>query len=321
MDGVRFDGTAGRNPGVLILRPDAGTGDEVGLTAIVSGVGRSGTSMAARVLDRLGVPMGPTEGLAVHEDREFLHALVTFDFMLMQRLIEVRNASLTRWGFKFPSLQNHLMPPQLLRFRRPHLIVVMRDPVAVASRAFMSDGRGQSEEAVVANAMTQTGDLLKLVLRAECPTLLVSYEKAIAAPGAFVDALAAFCGVAAGETVRRAAVAEIVPNHPGYIGLFHAAYRGHLDAVEDGWAVGWCKRAAGEAPVEVELLADGVVVSEGWADGFREDLAAAGIGDYAFRLPVIGLGLTDDAVIAVQARGSAAVLEGSGRVLGDLARV
>lgn len=321
MDGAQFNDATGRNAGVLQLRPEAGGGDKSVLTAIVSGVGRSGTSMVARVLDCMGIPMGRTEGLAVHEDREFLHALVTFDYVLMRRLIDARNASLSRWGFKFPSLQNHMMPPQLLQFRRPHLIVVVRDPVAVASRAFMSDGRGQSAESVFANAMTQTGDLMKLVLRAECPTLLLSYEKAIAAPAALVESLAAFCGVTLSEPVRRAAVGEVMPNHPGYIGLFHAAYRGHLDAVEAGWAVGWCKRAAGNEAVEVELLADGVVVAGGWADGFREDLAAAGIGDHAFRLKVTGLGLTDDAVIAVQARGSAAVLEGSGRVLGDLARV
>src|SRR5271165_6160803 len=58
------------------------------VTVLVSGVGRSGTSMVAKLIDAFGVPMGPTIGLAVFEDQEFNTALVNFDYPRIGRLIE-----------------------------------------------------------------------------------------------------------------------------------------------------------------------------------------------------------------------------------------
>jgi hypothetical protein len=57
------------------------------VTVIVSGVGRSGTSMVAKVLDALGVPMGRTDGLEVFEDQDFIRALISFDYNHMRQII------------------------------------------------------------------------------------------------------------------------------------------------------------------------------------------------------------------------------------------
>jgi hypothetical protein len=281
------------------------TGDEP-ITVIVSGVGRSGTSMVAKVLATFGIPMGKTNDLAVFEDQEFLQALLFFDFEYMAKLISARNAAHRRWGFKFASIQNHLFAPQLMKFRNPRLIVVMRDPVAIASRSYYSDSDRKSAAEALANVTKQISDMMNFVQVAACPTLLLSYEKCIAFPEHTIDALVNFCGLKMTDEQRQKARFAVEPNNPNYIELFHHSFRGHFDAVDKGVAVGWCMADGSEDAVDVELLADGVVVASTTANLFRKDLQAAGIGTgcHAFRIDLAPLGLPADADLQIRPVGS-----------------
>jgi hypothetical protein len=290
------------------------------MTVIVTGVGRSGTSMAAKVLEALGVPMGNTGELPVHEDQDFLRALLYFDFSLLAGLVRERNKAMARWGFKFPSLQNHLMAPQLQQFRQPHLIVIMRDPVAIASRSLDSDPEKCSVTETLRNVTRQIGDLMHLVERAACPVLLLSYEKFVAFPETGIEQMAAFCRLRPDAAQMVRARAAVAPNNPHYIELFHRRHRGHFDGVVGGYAVGWCAAAEGAEVIAVEVLADGVVVASGVASLFREDLLAAGIGQgtHAFRIHLGGLRLAAETVLAVRPGGVALALDGSHRRLGEL---
>jgi hypothetical protein len=304
------------NFGMLLLRsptqPAAGLDEP--MTIITTGVGRSGTSMMAAVLTMLGVPMGPHKNLPVYEDEEFVSALLYFDYARVARLIEARNTQNQRWGFKFPSLQNHLLPPQIKRFRNPRLIVVMRDPVAVATRANLSDPELQGEATAFFNVSQQAYDMMHFVHKAECPTLLLSYEKCIVFPDHAVDAVAAFCGLKVDSQSKSKAIAAITPNNSGYIKLFHQDYRGHFDGIRNGKAFGWCRSNHSEEPVVVELTADGGVLASCRADAFRQDLHRAGVGTgrYSFEMDVSGLQLSDGAVLRVQTQGGGFVLEGGG---------
>jgi hypothetical protein len=314
------------NRGTLTLRApeEAAPGDAVeAMTVIVTGVGRSGTSMAAKVLEALGVPMGNTGELPVHEDQDFLRALLYFDFSLLAGLIGARNKAFARWGFKFPSLQNHLMPPQLGQFRNPHLIVIMRDPVAIASRSLDSDPEKRSVNETLRNVTRQIGDLMNMVERAECPVLLLSYEKFVAFPETGIEEMAAFCRLQPDGVQMARARAAVAPNNPHYIELFHRQHRGHFDGVVDGYAVGWCAVAEGGEAVAVEVLADGAVVASGMASLFRKDLAVAGIGygKHAFRINLAGLRFGAETMLAVRPVGVALALDGSHRRLAALAAV
>jgi hypothetical protein len=313
------------NMGTMALREtkSAGAGADETLTVIVSGVGRSGTSMVAKVLDAAGIPMGRTNNLAVYEDQEFLHALLNFDFIQMAKLINARNQAHARWGFKFASIQNHILPPQLLQFRNPHLILVMRDPVAIASRSMFSDAERQTADEAIANVAQQSFDMMNLIQKAECPTLLMSYEKFVAFPEAAIDSISVFCGLALTAEQRAKALAAIEPNNPDYISLFHQDYRGHLDAVAAGHAVGWCAAAEGNEKVTVELLADNIVVARAKADLFREDLRTARIGDgfHAFSLRLPGPGLIGHTILRVRPAGSKMFLDGSGRTIDALSKI
>jgi len=66
-------------------------------------------------------------------------------------------------------------------------------------------------------------------------------------------------------------------------------HKGYVDKIEGGDLLGWVwDPLHPEERWEVELLQDGEVVSEAVADGYREDLAEADIGDgmYGFQLPL-----------------------------------
>jgi hypothetical protein len=312
------------NFGTLTLRAPvaAPDGQAAGtMTAIVTGVGRSGTSMAAKVLEALGVPMGRTGDLAVHEDQEFLQALLYFDFARLAELIRDRNAAHGKWGFKFPSLQNHLLPPQIAQFRDPHLIVIMRDPVAIAARSLNSDQERRGVSETLRNVTGQISDLVNLVERANCPVLLLSYEKFVAFPDEAIEAIAGFCRLAPDPARFAAARAAVVPNNAEYIELFHRRHRGHFDGVVEGHAVGWCATEGDAAPVTVEVLANGAVVANGLASQFRRDLLAAGIGRgvHGFRISLEGLGLAPETKLAVRPAGVAQALDGSNRPLAAVA--
>jgi hypothetical protein len=162
--------------------------------------------------------------------------------------------------------------------------------------------------------------MVHFVRSAECPTLLVSYEKFIAFPDRAIDALAQFCGIVVTDETRLRARRAVVPNNPNYIRLFHPSHRGNFDAVKDGVAIGWCAENGRDDPVPVELLADGVIVASATADIFRPDLLEAGIGTgrHGFRLDVSCLAGKPDAVLTIRTVGSGYLIFNSGRTLKDM---
>jgi hypothetical protein len=285
------------------------------MTIVASGVGRSGTSMIARVLDALGIPMGRTDGLAVFEDQEFLQSLLFFEIGRMQELIETRNASFDKWGFKFASIQNHLFPAQLSLFRNPRLIIVMRDAVATANRSHTSDPDKPTAEAALVNVAKQTMDIIDFVRNSACPTLLVSYEKAIIFPEETVIVLAEFCGIALTTERHAKAMAVIEPNTVSYINLFHSEYRGHFDGISDGKALGWCKKNDGPEKVELQIIANQIVVGTVLADIFREDLREAEIGDgcHAFSFDLSLIDLAPNAILQIRTADLTHYVDGGGQ--------
>jgi hypothetical protein len=137
-----------------------------------------------------------TEG--IYEDLALRHAIYHFFPLDLSHTRERYNAMWPKWGFKFPSLHNHLFPPQLQIFRSPRLVVVFRDALAVAKSAKTSPHFIVREQTLALEHMD----------KAKLPTLMISYEKALAWPGNCVQTLAAFCGLKASAEQMSAAVAR-----------------------------------------------------------------------------------------------------------------
>src|SRR6185437_6591252 len=128
------------NPGVIHLGPPA-LGSQLPRTFIITGLGRSGTSMTAAVLSRLGLLSAGDAYPVTLDDREFLHVLTHRDRAALMEAIARRNARDAAWAFKIPSIHGFLTTAELDLFRAPHVIVMMRDLAATARRHAIAEGK------------------------------------------------------------------------------------------------------------------------------------------------------------------------------------
>ena len=192
-------------------------------TFVVFGVPRGGTTMVARIVEQLGVPMGqdlPTN----YEDHAF-----NFDFMpdefkadrskMRASLIDAihqRNQSRSVWGWKYPRANIYLN--QILEHvRRPHLICVLRDPLASSLRPLSrknsraKSGKITSPIKLMEQHLAWQNRNLEIIRKANCPSLICSYEKAITNPVGFVAEMADFIDLGSSDQCIADAVDQIKP--------------------------------------------------------------------------------------------------------------
>jgi hypothetical protein len=182
--------------------------------------------MIARVAEKLGVCMG-SDLPANYEDSEFnfdkfsdsikrdQESLVSTLFAAIKR----RNAMHDVWGWKYPRAHRYL-PLIIDQVRNPHLICVMRDPVASSlrplSRKHMpKEGKRYLPARIINQHLMYQQKNIALIDEFERPTFLCSYEKAILDPPRFVADLSAFIDLRNNERSLEEAVQQIRPG--GYI--------------------------------------------------------------------------------------------------------
>ncbi len=287
-------------------------------TIIVTGVARSGTSFVASVLRAAGLYMGEFIYDVVNEDAQMLEIVRSRDAVLLRTLIEQRNRKHGCWGFKIPNLHTYLRQDELSVFRNPHLIVIYRDPVAVAVRNAISEHYAELDGGVAAaGAMQALGQFVQL---AECPLLLLSYEKALAFPNLMIDSILDFCGISLDDAGRAALVPQMQPKSRAYLTDATRRYHGRIDRILDGALFGWCFQEGRLEPVKLDLLADGQLIATFDADAHRGDLAAGGIGNgyHGFNVNLTRYRLRGSAVIRVRINGRVLELENSGQRLDRL---
>lgn len=155
------------------------------LTVIVVGMPRGGTSLAASILDALGVFMGPQDDLirgGGFENRVFMES----DRDAWVSTTNKLNAKCDIWGFKNPRVIEFIqsLPSNI---RNPHLLIVSRDPFAVAQRwlSIGHDSRGLPIRSF-SDAYRATCDyalqLVDLFVADRRPRMAVSYERMIHEP-------------------------------------------------------------------------------------------------------------------------------------------
>ncbi len=140
-------------------------------TYIVFGDMRGGTTMIGGVMRALGVFMGEN----INEDNQESFQFNGPSVQDMRGSIDANNQNHQVWGWKFPHAADYL-DNVWDKIRNPHLVCVFRDPVA--------NGRGWNRwhpigqmQAVQQCLLRQQKNLNLISLR-NCPSILVSYEKA-----------------------------------------------------------------------------------------------------------------------------------------------
>lgn len=302
------------NKGFVALRPD-GESSHGARTFIVTGLERSGTTLLASMLRLVGIFMGSAINDIVHEDEEFAQLLEAGDRGGMQRLIAERNAAYGTWGFKQPMLCRWLSAQDMGLFHEPRVIVPFRDPVAISVRASLSEY--QEPLQALQTAAADTAAITRFIAQLRCPTLLVSYEKALAFPDDMVDAFIGFCGLPHNQALRRQLIGAVQPNRPAYLLGARRRFEGRIEGVANGRLYGWCRLTGVTEPVALELFADGELLLRFAADVFRQDLRDAGYGEgrHGFFLDLAALRIAADAVVRVRVATHGMELDNSGRRL------
>jgi tetratricopeptide (TPR) repeat protein len=268
-----------RNPGVSVLNNAPANGTA---TIIVVGLPRSGTSMVAAVLDSLGVHLGSLADQAVFEDLEIITA-IEHDRASLPDIIDRYNESYRIWGFKYPSFFEKGYD-KLHLFRNPRLIIIFRDPLAIAMRNAIS----MKEELLLSldNTSTRISNLVEFTETLRIPTLMASYEKALIDPSRLINSIINFSGVAPTADQVASATKVVVSGPELYLQNSQMVpWEGYLDQVSED-ASGWARLVSTKDPATVIVKIDGVEVGRGLADKPRPDLALLGKGDVGFSIPL-----------------------------------
>ena len=305
-------------------------------TIIVSGAARSGTSMVAAALDAAGLWLGDRLDGACFEDvdlacvaerplawhrrlermltapKHWRSALRGFDLDGLGAEVARRDTIQERWGFKRPNVLQRLGRDGLALFREPRVILCLRDPVALAQRSVIADGVTLDE--ALRNARRQVDAAMAIAQTIDCPTLLVSFEKAKAHRDGFLSELFSFCDLDVEPSCYSSIHAKGESAGEKYNRIASAPTVGFLDKPL-GWSLsGWCAAPGSRDPSEVDVFADGVKLVTAFANRYRPDLLITGCRSAyrGFQIDLRELGLRGSEIIDVVLSGSGVALHDSG---------
>jgi len=281
-------------------------------TLLVTGLARSGTSMLAAMLEAAGVWLGDHVYEPINEDAEITQMVQARDFTRLDALIARQDAHRPVWGFKLPDLHLYMQHDELQRFRNPHLIAIFRDPVAVGARNAISEQHDAMEAMIEATAAMHA--LAQFVRAARVPFLLLSYEKALILPRAFIGNVLAFCGIELDEAKHTNLLRHVQPNRSQYVSTSKRFFEGNLEGIYGNRLIGWARHVGNLTPVLLDLLVDDTLAATFHAAEFRDDLLAAGMGNgnHAFMLDLANLPVSDTSRIRVRFNRRTAELNNSG---------
>jgi hypothetical protein len=302
------------NKGASLRKGQTSTDDTTtGRTFIVSGSGRGGTTLVAEILREAGLHLGDNIAEIVSEDLQMLGILRSGDRGRLDTVIARRNGQHQDWGFKLPNIHAFLHHKDLARFRNPHLIMIFRDPQAIATRGVLAD----YFDPLIAlrDASVALNNLVEFVHLTTCPCLLLSYEKALTFPGDFIDTLVNFCGLGIESESRQRLLGRVQPNAESYIAGARRFYAGVIDHLTNGTLFGWCREVDKLDTQELDLFINENKVLTFRADQFRADLADAGFGNgnHGFVVNLARFAPESDAVLKVRVSGCNFELQRSGR--------
>ncbi len=264
------------HPAVLFRKGTALAGG-VPRTLIVLGPARGGTTMAAQMLHDLGIFMGQDlnstyqDAVMSQISRALFHGQIDVDHPVIEQALRRRDQEFDVWGWKFPT---HVFERLYAKARNPHMIVIFRDPVAIATRDSVSNG--YNFEACFERALEQISNFAKFVLSTSSPCLVLSYERSLTNKSELVDALLYFAGTTASQEARNLAVQRARPGSIRYLAETRAGdIEGRIDGV-DVHIARWLRYPhQADRRVSFTVAIDGVPIYEGAADRFRKDLKKA----------------------------------------------
>ncbi len=167
--------------------------------------------MSSGALRLAGVPMGEETTVDTNEDREFVSHqgdISVFEdaarlepyLERVRGLIAARDRTYDVWGWKDP-ISGLYLDRILGDLRNPHLVLVMRDPAAIAMREWVSLPQSHvsgTSQTFYFDHLARTQLLysraVQIVRDCNLPALILSYERCLRYPQDFASRIIAFSG-------------------------------------------------------------------------------------------------------------------------------
>jgi hypothetical protein len=260
-----------RNLGAVRLGEPPPSGEK---TIVVLGVARGGTSMVAGVLRELGVFLGDKAMAPVFEDVRLAEAIEARDVSLSRSIVDEYDAAHAVWAFKRPGLIEQLSFATQL-FRHPVYVVIFRDVLAIANRNALSMKSDALKS--MKQSLRQYEVVREFIASTHPKALLVSNEKALIHPVAFVSELVSWLGLDVTAEQAAGASGAIVVDPPAYLNASRLQFLGRLDRATTEHAGGWAFIKGRSGPATLEVTVNGRVVATVIADRQRPDVKEKGI--------------------------------------------
>lgn len=187
------------NYGMAVLN-DAPCGPEA--TIVATGLGRSGTTMLARIMEESGLEMGERLTGNTREYKELQVMIKSGDHLAFENFCKAQSRKTPKWGFKVPAFRNRMAAYEV-SMMQPRFIVIFRDILAISLRNNIAIGTELMS--AIGNALKGYSVLLDNIAKLKSPVLMISYEKALQFPERTVAEMTGFMGL----TLSQARIAEI----------------------------------------------------------------------------------------------------------------
>ena len=281
---------------------------------IVVGTARSGTSMIAGALDKLGVFMGDQATPPVYEDLRLSDAIEAKNIALSREIIADYTLRNKMWGWKRPSSLNYLTGIDKL-FNQPCYVFVFKDILSIGMRNKISANSDLIKNMQRVNL--EFHKMIRFLSEVDCYALLVSYDKALSEPKNFVNALISFYDIDASELQINNAINFIRKDPLDYlISTRILNTNGQIDTVSKNTVEGWAFRKDSKDPVPVDIYVNKKVIGKTIANLPRNDLELAFGRDCSFiyHLPA-GVSFQENDSITVKISGEPNDIAGSPHIV------
>jgi hypothetical protein len=247
---------------------------------IVVGTARSGTSMIAGALDKLGIFMGDQAKPPVYEDLRLSDAIEAKNIELSREIIADYTSRNKMWGWKRPSSLNYLTGIDKL-FNKPYYVFVFKDILSISLRNKISANSDLIKNMLRVNL--ELHKMIRFLSEVDCYALLVSYDKALSEPKNFVNSLISFYDINASESQISSAISFIRKDPIDYlISSRILDINGRIDTVSQNTVEGWAFRKESKDPVQVDIYLNKKVIGKAIANLPRSDLEVAFARDCSF---------------------------------------
>jgi len=240
-------------------------------TLIVVGPARSGTSMVAGALAKLGLFMGDNCQPPTFEDTNLASAVEKGKIDDVKVIIEHYNSHSPLWGWKRPSSLNHLERLHNL-YRNPLYIFIFKDIFSIANRNKISMKQDNICHSML-NALADYHKVIDFINKKSPNALLISYDKLLRQPNTLIDTLIDYSEIAPTNQAYEEALSFIDDTPVDYLDSSRITKSvGQLDLVTKKKIAGWAKQVHTKEPAIVEVFVNDKLLTTVIANKYRKDL-------------------------------------------------